>query len=193
MNSIIKSNLRLKILEYYFNRPGSQAYVRELARELAVDPTNLSRELVKLEEGGIFESTILGNSKYFKIRKDYIFYSELKSIVAKSIGIEKKFREAFIGMDGLEIAFIYGSYAKGIDKAGSDVDLFLIGTKINTDLLLEKISQIEKKIGREINYRLYGNNELSGSRIEKNSFLKAVLGGKKIFIIGNEKDIRKFA
>lgn len=192
MLNIQKSKLRSKLLAFYFNHPGVELYVRELARIIKEDPTNLLRELNKLEKQGIFISTFKGRQKYFKLNKNFSLYSEFKNIVAKTVGIETDLLRLIEGTDGVEFCFIYGSYASGKDSGDSDIDLFIIG-KINKDLLIEKINRLEKKISRDINYRIFSEKDFKKVVNEKNSFILNILKNKKIFLIGNEKDIKKFS
>jgi predicted nucleotidyltransferase/predicted transcriptional regulator with HTH domain len=192
MTDIIKSKLRAKILEYYFNQPDLEIYLRELARSIKEDPANLCREMDRLVDEDIFVYRVSGKQKYFKLNKDYIFYKELKSIVARSLGIESKLVKALISTKGITASFIYGSYADGREKAGSDIDLFIIGNKSEQDEFIEKINSLEKRFGREINYRFFSINDFAKSIKEKNSFIINILKNKKIFLIGNEKDIGKF-
>jgi predicted nucleotidyltransferase len=186
-----KSKIRVKILEYYFNHPDVELYLRDLARTIDEDPTNLSRDLIKLEKDGIFIATFNGKQKYFKLNKNYIFYKELKNIVAKSIGIEERLFKTLNSVKGIVVCFIYGSYANGNENMGSDIDLFVIGTKIKQDELTEKINSMEKQISREINYRFFSPADFAKAKNEKNSFIINVLKNKKVFLIGDEKKIGK--
>lgn len=192
MVNILKSKLRTKLLEYYFSQPEAEPYVRELAKIIKEDPTNLSRELSRLEDDGIFNSTLRGKQKYFKLNTGFLFYKELKSIVAKTVGIEKRLVDAVGTIDDIEVCFVYGSYASEKERAGSDIDLFVIGDKVKVDLFLDRISILEKQLGREVNYRIYSMLDFNKAVKEKNSFVINVLKNKKIFIKGDEKDIRKF-
>ena len=65
--------------------------------------------------------------------------------------MEGLLRDAVTAIDGVRTAFIYGSFAKGKEKALSDVDLCIVG-HIDEDQLIEKINAVEKSINREINY-----------------------------------------
>ncbi|MFA6171179.1 MAG: nucleotidyltransferase domain-containing protein [Patescibacteria group bacterium] len=193
MVNFLKSKLKAKLYAYYFDHPGAELYLRELARLLKEDASNLARELNKLEKKGTFASEFKGKQKYFKLNKNYPLYRELKNIIAKSVGIESALEKAVKNLDGVLCAFIYGSRARSEDKAGSDIDLFLIGADINKRDLLEKISLIEKKIGREINYRIFSPRDLEKEIEKGNSFIENVVKSKKIFIKGDEKNFRKFS
>lgn len=192
MINILKSKLRAKLLAFYFFRPGVELYLSELARVLKVDPMNLSRELGKLEKENIFISRISGKQKYYKLNKNYLFYNELKNIVAKTVGAEASLAEIFKGEQAIKFCFIYGSYAAGADGANSDIDLLIIGGKSVIDSVVKKISELEKKIGREINYRFFFEADFKKAIAEKNSFILNIIKNKKIFLIGHEKDFSQF-
>lgn len=192
MINILKSKLRANLLAYYFSHPNIDLHLRELARKLGEDPANLLRELVKLETEGIFISLRRGKQRYFKLNNNYPFYSELKSIVSKTIGIEGKLAEILRKTAGIKLCFIYGSYATGEEKADSDIDLFLVGKKNSFDSLWGEVSDLEKKVKREINIRFFSPPDFKKAIKERNSFVINILKNKKIFLIGDEKDIGKF-
>lgn len=192
MINILKSKLRAKLLAFYFSRPGAELYLSELARIIKADPMNLSRELGKLEKENIFISRMSGKQKYYKLNKNYLFYNELKNITAKTVGVESSLAEILKGERAIKFCFIYGSYVSGADKSGSDIDLFIIGQASAVDPVADKISGLEKKIGREINYRFFSESDLKKALKEKNSFILNIIKNKKIFLIGNEKNFRKF-
>ena len=192
MINILKSKLRAELLAFYFSRPDAELYLSELARAIKADPMNLSRELKRLEKDNIFISRMSGKQKYYKLNKNYLFYNELKNIVAKTVGIESSLAEIVKGERAIKFCFIYGSYAAGTDRAGSDIDLFIIAEPAAMDLAAEKISGLEKKIGREINYRFFTDADFKKAIKEKNSFILNIIKNKKIFLIGHEKDFRKF-
>ena len=89
---IFKSNLRRKLLIYFFTHPDADLYLREIASVIDADPGNLSKELIKLKKEGLFLERKRGNQKYFYLNKDYYLFNEIKSIIFKKIGIKKKER-----------------------------------------------------------------------------------------------------
>ncbi len=191
MINISKSKLREKLLIHYFSRPDSELYVREAARAIDSDPSNLLRELNRLEQLGIFQSDTRGKQKYYKLNKRHPLYKELRNIVAKTVGIENQLLKIVEHFKEIRLSFIYGSYASEKEKADSDVDLFLIG-KINIDLLAGEISELENRIGREINFRIYSENEFEKAVRDNNSFILNILKNKKVILKGDEKYIKKF-
>ena len=94
MSVLLGTKLRKNLLAFSFSRPDESFYVRELSGLIQEDPGNLSRELRKLEEEGIYSSTTRGNVKFYSLNKAYPVFSELKKIVLNSVDGGKKAKAA---------------------------------------------------------------------------------------------------
>ena len=55
-NGIITSKMKVRLLMRLFLDPGLQSYVRELAEEMDVSPSQVKTELDNLNEAGLLES-----------------------------------------------------------------------------------------------------------------------------------------
>jgi predicted nucleotidyltransferase len=185
---IFGSRIRAKILGWLFTHPDESFFVRQIALILKEDPTNVSREMANLEELGILKSKRNGNLKHFQTNQECPFFEELKGLVLKTTGVAGKIRGSLDKRAGIEYAFIYGSYAKGEEKADSDVDLLIIGD-VDMDRLDSNLGKLEKMLGREINYVLYSKEEFKSKRKAKDGFLMDVLSGKKLMVIGTENGL----
>jgi len=178
---LIKSKLRQKILTYFFTNPGGNFYVRELARLLEEDYSNLAKELTKLEREGIFESETKGKTKYYRLNKSYPLYKQLKEIIFKTTGVEGGIRGELKKIKNINQAFLFGSFAKGDSDFQSDIDLLIIGDP-DPELLSEKISQLEDKFSREINYIVMKKEEFQKKK-KKEPFLIDIFKNKTIKLI----------
>ncbi|MFQ5867673.1 MAG: nucleotidyltransferase domain-containing protein [bacterium] len=145
----------------------------------------IRKELLSLEEAGIFEYRKKGNLVYFYLNKSFPLFDELKSIVFKTIGISGALKEGLSKLKGIEVAFIYGSFAKGEEYSDSDIDLCIIGEPSETDLI-SIIRELEETIRREINYTVYDRNDFNKRKRQKGSFINNLLKENKIFLIGSE-------
>jgi len=187
--NITKSSLRKKLLSYFFSNPHDEYYLREIASVLSVDPGNLSRELKKMEASGVFRSREKGKIKLYSVNDRNPLYKELKTIVFKTIGAEGLLKKAVEDEPGIEIAFIYGSFAQKKEAAGSDIDLFIAGS-FDEDRFLSAVSGIEKKTGREIHYAYWQREEITEKLKQGDSFIKDALTGEKIILKGTQDDIQ---
>jgi len=188
IEKIFGSRIRAKILGWLFTHPDESFFVRQMATILREDPTNVSREMARLEALGILRSKRNGNLKHFQSNQECPFFEELKGLVLKTSGVAGRIRSSLERLAGIEFAFIYGSYAKGEEKADSDVDLLIIGD-VDMDRLDSNLGKLEKMLGREINYVLYSKEEFKSKRKAKDGFLMDVLSGKKIMVVGAENGL----
>ena len=179
--SITKSKTRKAILELYFGNPDKKYYLRELGRLLFFPVQNIRREMLALKEFGLFKEEKVGNLKYYFLDKEHPIFTELKNIIFKTIGVEASLRSVLKNISGVRLAFIFGSFAKGKEKVFSDIDLIIVGSPDESELVKE-ISELERKIGREINYHLFSEKEWRKKK-DSDSFIKAVLRGPKINLI----------
>ena len=81
-----RSKARQQLLAYYFTNPTARLHLRDLAERLSLDPSNLSKELGRLEREGLFRSEVSGRQKYFQLNREYPLFDEVRKIVTKTIG-----------------------------------------------------------------------------------------------------------
>jgi hypothetical protein len=74
--------------------------------------------------------------------------------------------------------------------AQSDVDLMVIG-KATLDQVLSRLSTAGKGIGRSINPTVYSVAEFKSKLAAGNDFLTSVLKSQRVFLLGDEDELRK--
>ena len=75
--------------------------MRELSHLINEDPSNLSRELKRLEDEGLYTSMIKGSLKFFSLYKRYPLFKELKKIIFKTEGVQGSLKDLLQRMRGL--------------------------------------------------------------------------------------------
>lgn len=181
------TKLRKKLLAYAFSHIDDTYYVRELASLINGDPGNLSRELKALEEEGLFSSKVRGKIKLFTLQKTYPLFNDLKAFMSKTEGVEGSLRSLISEIKGIELAFIYGSYAKNKEHRLSDIDLVAVGNFSERELTL-RVHLLEKKLNREINFTTYSSEEFINEIKKPGGFLNLVLKEKTILLKGSIND-----
>jgi predicted nucleotidyltransferase len=177
----LRSHITRQVLNYFMLHPEAQMYINDIARRLDLDSGNLTRKLKEIEAEGILRSELRGNQRYYMVNSEYPLIDEYKKIILSTVGIEPVLKNALKSVDGIESAFLYGSYVKDSMNAGSDIDLFVIGEH-STLALQKQIAKIQKTIDREINVFSIGRNEFE-KRKDNDSFIKNVMGSKKIVLL----------
>ena len=109
----------------------------------------------------------------------------------KTVGVFSVLRSALRSLSKqIVVAFVYGSVAREEETTHSDVDLVVVG-KATLDEVLSRLSTVEKSIGRPINPTVYSVAEFKSKLASGNHFLTAVLKGQKVFLVGDEDELRK--
>lgn len=183
MTGLLGNRVRKKILVYLFTHVGESFYVRQLSGLIGEDAGNLSRELRKLEEGGLCLSSRKGREKFYCLSKGYPLFSELKAIVSKTEGVEAGLKDIVSAHKGISLALLHGSYAKNKEKAGSDIDVIIVG-KILRGRFTDDIRRLEAQLNRQINFTTFSEAEFETERRKEGSFLKLVLKDKFITLKG---------
>lgn len=190
ISKIFKSKTRKALLRLYFSNPDNEYYLRELERLLDIPVSMIRKELLHLESAEMFSSRKRGNLTFYFLNKFYPLYDEMKSIVFKTIGVNGILKQALEKIDGVEKAFIFGSFAKGNEGKASDIDLLVVGS-IDEDKLVREIRTVEQLVKREINYTLYSKREFEERNLKKDSFIMDIMKNPKIILIGDNNDDRK--
>ena len=183
MSVLLNTKLRKKLLTYSFTHSDEDYYVRELSGLIEEDPGNLSRELRILEEEGLYTSVSRGKLKLYSLNKKYPLFRELKKIIFKTEGVEGTLKEVVSRFKGITLAFIYGSYAKDREKKTSDIDLIVVG-KFARNKFTREVRTLELKLGREINFTVYTQEELEIERKKEGGFLNLILKGRVVVLKG---------
>ena len=190
LEALITSRTRRDLLALLFTNPDLEFYMREISRKINSEINAVRAELQSLEDAGVLASERKGNLKYFRVNKKCPIFDELRKIIIKTEGVGSAVRDALTGSNA-RFSFIFGSCAKGTEVPASDVDLMVIGDIPRMEEFNEKLSNAERRIGRDINYSIYPEGEFL-KKLPSNAFLSGVSFGKKIMILGEENEFKRF-
>ena len=189
LERLLGSGARVRILETFLLNPGRDFYQREISTVTNLPIRAIQREVERLVEVGFLEKQIRGNRIYYKCRRDFPIFEELKSIILKTVALGKILKDYLQKKEEkIELAFIYGSFAKGEESISSDIDLIIVGN-ITSKETSSVLSSAKDMLSREINFVVYNKEEFINKK--KNHFLREVLKEPKIFIIGSEGDLKR--
>ena len=191
LSNILFSGSRRSILALLYGHADEQFDLREISRRAGTGIGATQRELGQLTDAGLLHRVQRGNQVYYQANRKNPIFVELKSILAKTSGIPDILHEALSSLKNrIKLAFVYGSIARGEEKASSDVDLMVVG-EISFSDVVSTLAKIETKLGREVNPTVYGQREFREKLAAKNHFLSAVAKEKKLFVIGDEREFRR--
>ena len=175
-----------QILAILSDSPETEYYLSELGGMMGKHPGVFQRGINSLEKQGWILSRKRGGQRLFKINVKHPLFKEIKAIVRKTVGIEAQLTRMVNAMSGICQALIYGSYAADRMRQDSDIDLMVVVNDLKIeDKLVEDLARVEKVLGREVNYKLYGEQDFKKRRKNKDPFLTEVLSNKHIFLKGS--------
>jgi DNA-binding transcriptional ArsR family regulator len=174
---LIASKTRIKLLIRFFLNPGTQAYLRGLAKELNVSTNAVREELNQLTQARLLKSEKNGRQVLYSADAGHPLFPELTSMVSKVIGIDQVVDGIVNRLGDLERAYLVDDYAEGKDTG--IIDLILVGN-IDEYHLNDLSRKTERYIKRKI-------RPLVLSREEYEDFLPRLKGRPLVLLWESKK------
>ena len=184
---LLSSRARAEIFRLLFSATGEELHVREIERRSGLNDSTLRQELRKLVRLDIVQSRRDSNRVYYSAKTENPLYPEIRNLVLKTLGLADVLKSALLDKR-VRMAFVFGSIARGEEKAGSDVDLMVIG-QLGLRDLSRLLSGVEEKIGRDVNPHVLREEEFRKRLRAKEHFVSRVMESPKIFIIGSHHEL----
>jgi predicted nucleotidyltransferase len=143
----------MKILEFFMDNPSSEFYESELRKKLKIAKASSIKWLKEMVKCEFLSARTKGRIIFYKLNSDNVIIKELKrlKLISTIIPDFKKIADVEI--------YLYGSGARGEDNEESDVDLLVIGKKL--DKLIEITGRVEKKLNRRVKISSFSQLEWS--------------------------------
>jgi hypothetical protein len=156
LESLITSKTRIRLLLKFFLNPETKAYLRGLADELGESTNAVRVELNRLNKAGLLKSVSDGRTKLYWANPEHPLFPDIHSLVKKYLGIDQVIDMVLAKLGTVELAFITGDYAKGIDSG--IIDLVIVG-RIDREYLQSLIEKTEEIISRKIRVLVLNKQE----------------------------------
>lgn len=193
ISSLLFGKTRRAILSLLYGHPEESYYLRQIVRIVGFGLGAVQREVKLLTDAGIIRRRTSGHQVYFQANTDSPVFKELKSLITKTVGIGDTLHTALSSFnDRIRVALVYGSVARGEENQRSDIDLLVIGDITFTEVV-KALRSAQETLGREINPTVYPEEEFRSRVSEGHYFIQNVLNGPKIFVIGDEDDLKRLA
>lgn len=151
---IFRSDTQLQILGATYLEPARHFTMPELMESSRRPQPTVAREVERLTEAGLLESELRNGRRTVWAASGSPIFDELRSMLLKTIGPKAVLEERFAGLDGVERAVIYGSWARRYHgEAGplpQDVDVLVIGS-VSVSEIRAEADLATRKVGRDVN------------------------------------------
>lgn len=184
---------RRRALALLLLHPDETYSVSEIARLTDKSPGSLHRELRALADAGIISFQHVGNQVRYQANQACPIYSELASILLKTVGMADVLREAIEPVaDRIVAAAVFGSVASGQARAGSDVDVLIIG-EVSFREAVQILAPAQHRLLREVNPVVLSLEAFKARRNQGDAFLERVFQSPLIFIKGTKHELGELA
>ena len=188
LSKLLTSKTRAELFRLLFDGQSSEHYLRGLEKLTDLKVNSLQKEVKHLVSMDLLNSRKDGNRVYYSANTLHPLYSDLVSIVEKTVGLIAILKNR-LDVDQIELAFVFGSLASGKEKASSDVDIIVVG-----DLGMRKLSKLlsglQESLGREINPHIFSREEFLKKIKRKDHFLTSVMKSDIKEIVGRIDDYK---
>jgi predicted nucleotidyltransferase len=165
-------------------------YANELIALACSGSGAVQRQLAQFEAAELVTVRRVGNQKHYQANASAPIFEELRSLVLKTSGLVDVLRAALAPIAAqIDLAFVFGSVAKGKDTAKSDIDLMVISEKVAYADLFATLEPATNRLRRTINPTLYSRMELDKRISDGNAFIKRVLEQPKLWVIGEDRGL----
>lgn len=182
--------VRQRVLAVLFGTPDRSFYANEVIALAQSGTGAVQRELAGLSEAGLLTVRKQGNQKHYQANASAPVFSELRSLVLKTMGLVDALRVALAPLvEQMDAAFVYGSVARQQDTAQSDVDVMIVSKTLGYGEVFGALESATVALGRKVNPTLYTPADWVKRLEQDSAFITRVWQQPKIWLIGTEEQL----
>jgi hypothetical protein len=155
----------------------------DLAQRANLAYPTAHRELGRLLDAGILSEHLVGRARVISANEASPLVPPLREILLISTGPVVLLAQEFGRLNGIEFAFLYGSFAarvRGIaGPSPLDIDVMVIGFP-DADSVFDACTRVEESVGRPVNPTILTRAEAEGD----SGFLAHVFANPTVPVIG---------
>lgn len=179
-----------RVLGHLFGEPSRSFTVSELIAATGAGTGAVQREVAKLHKAGLVTLQPVGNQKRYQANPAAPVFAELVGIMRKTCALVEPLREALTPLRAqIDAAFVYGSVAKGVDRATSDIDLLVVSDDLGYADVVLALHPLQERLQREINPSLYTRADWRRRANEAGGFVSRLMEQPKLWVIGGMDDL----
>lgn len=199
---LFNSKTRIKLLKLFLLHAEEHYSLSSIVKNLKLPVAQAKKDLDNLEKIGIIktglEEEVAQNNelvqelakpsnepvappkKYYQTNSDFILFEELKALILKEQTLyERDFVDKLTSVGKVKLLILTGFF---VNDPKSPVDLLIVGS-LNKHKLVKTIKELEKELGKEINFTTFETGEYIYRRNITDVFLYGILESKKIVVI----------
>jgi predicted nucleotidyltransferase len=149
---LLRSRLQADLLTLVLLTPGREWTLSELAGRVGASVSSAQREVARAEQTGVIASRRVGRTRLVTVA-DSPLTGPLTELLLRSFGPRQVLAEELDACDGIDAAYLFGSwaarYAGQEGPPPADLDVLVIG-KPDRDALDDAARRAGKRVAREV-------------------------------------------
>lgn len=179
-----RSETQARILAALFLQEDEGMSLADLSRFTGSATPTIHHEVERLQAAGVVTSRRVGNVRLVRANRDLPYFDELHALLLKTYGPVAVVSLAVEDVDGIEEAYIFGSWARRyLGETGAfpgDIDLLVVGEP-DPDAVYEACRLAEDRLRSVVNPTILTTAEWKRPRT---GFVKTVKKGPKVALLG---------
>ncbi len=153
MLPLLRSRLQAEVLTLILLGPELEWSLTDLASRTGASVSTVQREVDRAKQAGVVSSRRLGSARLVRAAASPLT-APLAELLLRSFGPRQVLAEELSGVEGIEAAYLFGSwaarYAGEAGRAPADLDVLVIGAPDRDDLD-DAAQRAEERLAREVN------------------------------------------
>ena len=143
----------MSLLGQMFLHPEREQTIAELQQATGIPQQTVSREVARLLRAGVLAGRRVGRLHFIKPNEASPYFPELSGLLLKAFGPRSVLAERLCSLDGVEDAYLFGSWARRYEgepgPPPGDIDVVVIGQP-DIDAVYEACRQASGILGQEV-------------------------------------------
>jgi predicted nucleotidyltransferase len=168
---------------FFALHPDRSVHLRLLGRLTRLGRRSLENELTRLETLGLVERRREGRNVVVSADEEHPGWRALREMVRQFAHPAEVLSGALAMVQGVDAAFVFGSFARGDTRPDSDVDLFVVAGEGARRDLGRGAAEASVLLGRPVEVTLYSPDMLRRRLAGDNAFVRRVVDGPKWWVV----------
>ncbi|MBK7906139.1 MAG: nucleotidyltransferase domain-containing protein [Gemmatimonadetes bacterium] len=178
------SDVQGRVLALLFGQPARRFQGAELLRLVGSGTGATHRVLHQLVDAELVTVVPVGNQRHYQANAQSPVFEDLCRLVLKTVAVAEPLQKALAPLASrIAEAFVFGSVAAGVERASSDLDLFIVSDDVEYAELFDRLASAERELGRRIEPTLLTTQAFARRLRTTDGFAKRVASGDRIPII----------
>jgi len=193
LEKLFTSKTRVKLLQLFVLNPDKSFSLPEIISNLKLKSEAIKKELDNLQRLGLIsivdflpagDSGSDKNEKksppLYKANSDFSLFEEMRALIIKAqVFNQQGLIDKISRLGRVKLLLLTGVF---VNNPLSPIDLLVVG-RVNKILLIKQIKELEREVGKELNFTYLDTSEFMYRRNMTDVFLYEILEGKKIILI----------